>query len=455
MNVENVIDRIRELLADENTKPLAEVLDSYHEADLADLFGQLKPEERLACFKLLDYDKAADIIEYLTPQLQVELLGELDEESASKIITKLPHDAAADVLGEMEDDESETYLETLPQKFSQEVRELLTYNEDTAGGIMNPLVLTVSYDMSVQDVLNTIRTKAERDNMELYYVYVVDKQNHLLGVVSLRKLLTSPTNQQVSEIMIRDIVKLHVDDFSDYIVDEFLKYQYNALPVVDLYNRLKGMVTWDDVHDLFEEETTEEIYQSSGISTEIVDEDEILSGNVMNAIIARLPWLFITLIGEFLAVNVANYFHATLTALPIIAIFMPLLAGLGGNIGTQSITLMVRGLSTGQVTLSNALYHILREMGIGLLIGSVFGVLVTLVTWGWQHNIELGIIVGIAMVVNMTMATVIGTFTPFALKSMKIDPAIASGPIIATTIDVLGLAIYFGLVTIFLLNKLT
>lgn len=354
----------------------------------------------------------------------------------------------------MEEDESETYLDKLPHKFSQEVRELLTYNEDTAGGIMNPLVLTVSFDMTVQDVLNTIRNKAEKDNMELYYVYVVDKQDHLLGVVSLRKLLTSPTKQPIADIMIRDIVKLHVDDYSDYIVDEFLKYQYNALPVVDLYNRLKGMVTWDDVHDLFEEETTEEIYQSSGISTEIVDEDQILSGNVFNAIIARLPWLFITLIGEFLAVNVANHFNTTLSALPIIAIFMPLLAGLGGNIGTQSITLMVRGLSTGQVTLNSAVFHIFREMGIGLIIGSVFGILVTLTTWGWQHNIELGIIVGIAMIINMTMATVIGTFTPFALKSMNIDPAIASGPIIATTIDVIGLAIYFGLVSAFLINKL-
>ncbi len=455
MNISNIIDRLREIMADESIERLREELDSYHEADLADVFAQMRAEERLQCFKLLNLEKAADLIEYLSPQLQVELLGELDEEVASKIITKLPHDAAADVLGDMEEDESETYLDKLPHKFSQEVRELLTYNEDTAGGIMNPIVLTVSFDMTVQDVLNTIRSKAEKDNMELYYVYVVDKQNHLLGVVSLRKLLTSPSNQPVSEIMIRDIVKLHVDDYSDFIVDEFLKYQYNALPVVDLYNRLKGMVTWDDVHDLFEEETTEEIYQSSGISTEIVDEDEILSGNVLNAIIARLPWLFITLIGEFLAVNVANHFNATLTALPIIAIFMPLLAGLGGNIGTQSITLMVRGLSTGQVTLNSAMFHIFREMGIGLIIGTVFGILVTLTTWGWQHNIELGIIVGIAMIINMTMATVIGTFTPFALKSMNVDPAIASGPIIATTIDVIGLAIYFGLVSAFLISKIS
>ena len=452
MNTQNIIDRLREILDDETLSQLKEELNGYHVADLADIFQELKPEERLQCFKLLDIEKAADLMEYLPPQMQVELLGDIDENLASQIITQLPHDAAADVLGDMEEDESETYLDKLPHKFSEEVRELLTYNENTAGGIMNPAVLTVNSDMSVHDVLDYIRIKAEKDNMELYYVYVTDKQNHLMGVISLRKLLTSPINQKVEDIMISDIVKLHVDDYSDYIIDEFMKYQYNALPVVDLYNRLKGMITWDDVHDLFEEETTEEIYQSSGISTELADEDEILSGNIFHAIKARTPWLFITLIGEFIAVNVSNHFNHTIDILPVVAIFMPLLAGLGGNIGTQSITLMVRGLSTGQVTLSSALHHIFREMFVGLAIGSIFGILVTLVTWGWQHNMELGIIVGIAMAINMTMATIIGTFTPFALKAIKVDPAVASGPVIATTIDVLGLAIYFTLVSTYLIK---
>ncbi|HPT42122.1 MAG TPA: magnesium transporter, partial [Candidatus Gastranaerophilaceae bacterium] len=226
--------------------------------------------------------------------------------------------------------------------------------------------------------------------------------------------------------------------------------QYNALPVVDLYNRLKGMITWDDAQDIVEEETTEEIYTSSGISTDVVDEDEILSGNLLKAIRARTPWLFITLIGEFIAVQVGNHYESTLHAVPIIAIFMPLLAGLGGNIGTQSITLMVRGLSTGQVTLSSAFKHIFRETFIGFLIGSVFGLLVMLVTWGWRDNIYLGLVVGLAMLINMTMATVIGTFTPFALKNMKIDPAVASGPMIATAIDVVGLIVYFTLVSIYL-----
>lgn len=453
INVESIVERIREIISDENTKQLKEVLDGYHAADLVDIFEELNPQERLSCFNMLSEEKASDLLEYLPAQLQVELLGVIDQERASKLIAQMPHDEAADVLGDMEEDESESYLDKLPHKFSNELRELMTYNEESAGGIMNPVVLTVSAESNVKDVLDTIRIKAEKDNLDLYYVYVVDKQNHLMGVASLRKLLTSSINKKITEIMTTDIVKLHIDDRQDYIADEFMKYQFNALPVVDLYNRLKGIVTWDDVQDIVEEETTEEIYTSSGIATELVeDEDDILSGNLLHAVKARTPWLFITLIGEFLAVNVANHFNHILEILPIIAIFMPLLAGLGGNIGTQSITLIVRGLSTGQVTLKSAFYHILRESFIGLLIGTLFGILVTAVTWGWQHSIGLGVVVGLSMVINMTCATLIGTLTPFLLKKIKVDPAIASGPVIATTIDVVGLFIYFSFATAYILH---
>lgn len=452
LNIENVIERINEIIDDNNVQQLKEVLDGYHSADLAEIFPELSAQDRLFCFKNLDDEKAADLIEYLSPQLQVELLGDIDEETASRIISKLPHDSAADVLGDMEENESQTYLEKLPDKFSAEVRELLTYNEDTAGGIMTPKVMTVNVDMTVEEILSHVRVLAEEDNMDLYYIYVVDKQSHLLGVISLRKLLTSPVYQKAEDIMTTDIVRLHVDDYQDYIAEVFMRYQHNALPVVDLYNRLKGIITWDDVQDIVEEETTEDFYTSSGISTDVVDEDEILSGNIFNSIRARTPWLFITLIGEFLAVQVADHFDGLIHTIPIIAIFMPLLAGLGGNIGTQSITLMVRGLSTGQVTLSSAVHYIVREMFVGLSIGAFFGFMVMLVTWGWQHNVQLGLVVGAAMMTNMTLATIIGTLTPFVLKSFKIDPAVASGPMIATTIDVVGLTVYFTLVSIFLVK---
>lgn len=453
LNIENTVDRIRELIESEDANLLREELENYHSADLADIFQELKPEERLNCITNINEELASDVIEYLTPQLQVEILGDIDEKLASRLVSKLPHDDAADVLGNMEEDDSETFLENLPKKFSSDVRELMTYNEDTAGGIMNPLVLTVYDNMTVKEALDTIRIKAEKDNMELYYAYVVDKNDHLVGVLSLRTLITAPVNLNVSDIMSKDLVKVHVDDYQDFIADVFMKYQFNALPVVDLYNHLKGIVTWDDVQDIVEEETTDEILQSSGIVTDLGDDDDdVLTGSIGHAIKARVPWLFITLIGEFIAVTITNRFDKTFTALPVIAAFMPLLAGLGGNIGTQSITLMVRGMSTGQITLSSGWRYLLRETITGLSIGALFGILVACVTWGWKGHMELGLIVGIAMSLNMTIATMIGTCTPLVLKKLKFDPAVASGPVIATTIDVIGLAVYLTLVTWYLIS---
>lgn len=453
LNLENITDRIRETFDNEDDdKALREILDSYHCADLAEILQELKPDERIRAFKAIEEDKAAEILEFLPPQIQVELLSNIGEEHAARLIVKMPHDEVADVFAEMEDDETESYLEKLPENFSTEIRELLAYKEDSAGGIMTPHVLTVNKDMRVEDVLLFIKSKAEQDEFELYYIYVTDNQKHLLGVLSLRTLLTKPYKAKVEEIMTKDIVKLHVDDPQDAVADIFMKYQYSALPVVDLYNRLKGMITWDDAQDIVEEETTDEILQTSGIATDLIDEDEIVFGSTVKAVRARFPWLFITLIGEFIASSVVNRFEATLNALPIIAIFMPLLAGLGGNIGTQSITIIVRGLSTGQLNMSSAIHQIFREVRVGILIGAMFGVLVAAYTWQWKHNIDLGIVVGISMMINMTVATLLGAITPFILKKMKVDPAIASGPVIATVIDVLGIAIYYSLVTIYLLK---
>ncbi|MCQ2958316.1 MAG: magnesium transporter, partial [Candidatus Gastranaerophilales bacterium] len=436
-----------DVIAQDDTNLLKEELDNLHYADIAEIFEELSEDERLLCFNVLPLDDEAELLEFLSPQIQVEILSEIDEEKASNIILKMPHDSVADVLGDLEDSDSENYLNKLPERISNQIRELLSYPEDSAGGIMNSDVLTVDKDMTVDEVISFLRIKAETDKVEFLYVYVTDKAGHLLGVLSLRSLFTTPLYVKVEDIMIQDLVKVNVDDDQEVAAETLSKYGILAVPVVDHYGKLKGIVTWDDAQDVVEEETTEEILQSSGIATGNLDEDEILDGAIFPAVKARTPWLLITLVGEFVAAIVAKYFDHTLTILPLTAIFIPLLAGLGGNIGTQSITLMVRGLSTGQVTLSDAFEQIWRETKVGILIGAVFGVITAIITCGWHHNIILGVVVGLAMTINMMIATIIGTVTPFVLKKINIDPAIASGPVIATTIDVLGLAVYFALVT--------
>lgn len=447
LNIENIIERLKDIILQEDDNILREELDNLHFADIAEIFEELEEDERFRAFNVLSEDDEAELLEFLSPQIQVEILSNIDEEKASRIILKMPHDSVADVLGDLEDSDSENYLNKLPERISNQIRELLSYPEDSAGGIMNSDVITVDKDMTVDEVVSFLRIKAETDKVELLYVYVTDKSGHLLGVLSLRSLFTTPPYVKVEDIMIKDLVKVHVDDDQEIAAETLSKYGILAVPVVDHYGKLKGIVTWDDAQEVVEEETTEEILQSSGIATDVVDEDEILEGPLFMAIRARTPWLLITLVGEFVAVAVAKYYQVTLTVLPLTAIFIPLLAGLGGNIGTQSITLMVRGLSTGQVTLADAFKQIFREMRVGIMIGAAFGIVAALITYGWQHNVVLGIVVGLAMALNMAIATIIGTVTPFVLKRINIDPAIASGPVIATTIDVLGLAVYFALVT--------
>ncbi len=444
-----VIERLKRHVELNNKEALKNELNSMHSADIAEIFENISPEERLDYFHYLDLEKAADILEHITPQMQVELLGAVDKETAAKIISRMPHDILADFLGDLSDEEINNYLERLPGRVSSQIRELLSYPEDTAGGIMTTEYLYVYENMTVEETFAYVRSKAGT-NIDFYYIYVVDREGHLLGVLSLRGLIGSPLDARVGSIMTTDVFKVTTNDDQEYVADSLIKYGYLALPVVDEFNRLKGIVTWDDAHYVNEEETTEEIYASSGISTGLADEDEILTGRLSLAIKARSPWLLITLVGAFGAVQVADHFKGILSQLPVIAIFIPLLIGLGGNIGTQSVTLMVRGLSTGQVMMSSALHHIFREFRVGLVIGLIFGVLVMIVTWNWKNNMALGVVVGAAMAANMAIATVIGTFSPFVLKRFNIDPAVASGPFIATAIDIIGLAVYFILVTLFL-----
>ncbi len=442
-----ILEKLKNAAKSGDKQELVKELNNIHYADLSELFPLLSSEERPEYFELLQEDKAADLLEELNPQIQVELLDSIPHDKAARIILHMPHDSVADFLADLSDTESESYLAKLPSRVSSQIRELLSYNEESAGGLMNSEVLRVNEAMTVEDTLDYVRKMAESDRVDFYYIYVVDKTNHLRGVLSLRKLITSLPRIKVEEIMATDVIKVNVGDDQETVADTLIKYGFLAIPVVDDYNKLKGIITWDDAQEVSEEETTEDIYASSGISTDI-DEDEILVGKISQSVKARTPWLFITLIGEFVAVNVANHFNYTLEALPVIAIFMPLLAGLGGNIGTQSITIIVRGLSTGQISLGSSIYHVFRELRIGLLIGLFFGVIVALTTYLWKGNYVLGIVVGLAMIINMTLAALLGTVTPFALKRFNIDPAVASGPFIATTIDVLGLAIYFSLVTI-------
>lgn len=439
-------EKIERLIEHQNYAGLTQELDLLHPADIAEVFRELNVEQRQACFAVLEPEKAGEVVEDLDFDLMVETMANLDNDKLVQILQLMPSDEAVDVLNEFPDERVYEIIRQIPDlKQASNLKELLTYPEDTAGGLMSSEFIKIYADMTAEDTLNYLRVKAEKETTSFYYLYVVDRHDHLVGVLGLRTLITAPSYMTVDQIMSPDVISVNHYDDQSVVADYIQKYQLLAIPVVDNTGRLKGIVTWDDAAEVLEEELTDEFYTSSGLSTDEFYTEELLAGKLMTAVKSRTPWLMITMLGSFVAVLVGNTFSSTLHAVPLLAIFIPLLGGLGGNVGTQSSALIVRGLATGHATLDKAFYHVYKQLWVGAIIGVIIGLLVGTLVGIWQGNPWFGLIIGGGLLGNITVAATLGTLVPFLFKRIDIDPAIASGPFITTAIDVTGLTIYFGL----------
>lgn len=449
--LDSEITKIKELLTDDDDLSLRQEINELHPADLYEIFLEISAEERSRCFALLDTETAGDLLDELDVGLQTELFEQLDLQSVLEILELMPNDAVVDLLGVIPAEKAEHIIKNLPHKESVEIRELMQYPEDTAGGIMTSEYLKLISDMSVGQTIEFLRMRAEAGNIEFYYLYVVDRSDVLVGVVGLRSLITSPSFITVKEIMERDVITVNVMDDQELVASVMQKYDFLLIPVVDDDGKLKGIITWDDAQEVVEEEVTEDIYTSSGIQVHgNVDVEEIIKGKLSTEVKARFVWLLVSLIAGFGAVLVGKFHDHTLNQLPVIAIFMPLIIGLGGNTGTQSLTMIVRALYTGDVLLSDAFKYIFRELRAGLIIGLLFGVIVTLISYIFTDHYALPLVVGLSMVLTICFGATLGTLVPFVLKKFNFDPTIASGPIITTGIDVAGIAIYLGMAELML-----
>lgn len=441
-------EKIEHLIEHQNYAGLEVELAGLHPADIANAFRQLSPEQRIACFDVLEPETAGEVVESLDFDLMVDTMARIDTDKLVQILQLMPSDAAVDVLNEFPDERVYELIRKMPDlKQASNLKELLSYPEDTAGGLMSSEFVKIYADMTAEETLNYLRIKAERETTSFYYLYVVDRHDHLVGVLGLRTLITTPVYMTVEQIMNPEVISVNHYDDQSVVAERIQKYQLLAIPVVDNAGRLKGIVTWDDAADVLEEELTDEFYTSSGLSTEEFYTEELLAGKLITAVKSRTPWLLVTMLGSFVAVLVGDAFGHTLHAVPLLAIFIPLLGGLGGNVGTQSSALIVRGLATGHVTLERAVFHVIKQFAVGSLIGIIIGVLVGTVVGLWKGNPWFGVIIGGGLLGNITVAATLGTLVPFLFKRINIDPAIASGPFITTAIDITGLSIYFGLAT--------
>jgi len=396
----------------------------------------------------LSKEQAPDVLAEVEEETARRILEALDTKRLSGIVAELESDEAVDVIGELPPAKREEVLRKISPEQRRELKQLLRYGEETAGGIMATEYVAVSDEVTADEAIGQIRAQADEVE-EVYNVYVLDKGDKLVGHLPLKKLLLSGGKTKVSQIMDPEVVKITTDMDQEEVASIFSKYDLVSVPVVDKVGKLVGRITVDDVLNVIEEEFTEDMYKMAGS-----DGEELLKGSPFKVARIRLPWLFICLLGEMISAGVIGYFSGTLKQVIALAVFIPVIMAMGGNIGIQSSTITVRGIATGHIDLSHRRRLLLREIGIGTLMGITCGAIVGLLAALSYAEYTLALVVGTSMFSAITVSATIGMFIPLVFRYLKIDPAVAAGPFITTINDIVGLGIYFLLATL-MLSRLT
>jgi magnesium transporter len=441
-----VLDSVKRLLRIGATANLLNLLQKQHPADLAQIFGALLDAERSAVFALLVERQprlAMETISEMGPEPGAQLLTGRSAEDIAKLLHELPSDDAAALIDYLPEELSREVLELMRRRESGQVESLLEYGEQTAGRIMNPAVFALNEDLTVGEAITALQSS--RDVEMVFYLYVVDVRRHLVGVTSLRRLLLVSPETPLKRIMTPDVISVRVDTDQEEVARQVASYNLLAVPVVDEENKLAGVVTVDDVIDVIKDEATEDLLRLAGVSG-----DERIATPAGEAIRKRLPWLGVNLVTAFVAASVVALFEGTIEQVTALAVFMPIVAGMGGNAATQTLTVIVRGLALGELSWVNARKALAKEALIGTGNGLALGVVAAAVAWATKSDPILGLLLGMAMVCNMFVAATAGTLVPLGLKALKVDPALASSVFITTFTDVVGFASFLGLATVFL-----
>ncbi len=441
---EKLIDEVKGSIKDQNGRLLKNLINGMRPADVADLVEHLDPNERLYLFDILEPEGAGEVLVEIEAPVQERIISDLDNKAITEIVQELDSDDAADLVGDLPAERAREIIEILKDDVSEELEKLLPYEEDTAGGLMALEFVSVNSDMTVQEAIDTIRQKREEVE-NLYYLWVVDGFGRLVGVVSLKDLVLEPPQTKVSEIMNPQVISVNVHRDQEEVYHIVKKYDLVAIPVVDDHNRLVGRITHDDILDVVEEEADEDISLMAGvIRQEIAEESSVKISR------ARLPWLITGLFGGILAAAVINQFESSLEKIIALSFFFPVIMAMGGNTGTQASTVAVRGLATGDISLVNIGKRLFTEMKVALLNGIICGILLGLIVSVWLRDFGLGAVVAFSLIMIVLFSGFIGAGVPLALKRLNIDPALATGPFVTTSNDIISLLIYLGFVTLFL-----
>ncbi|MGL4336199.1 MAG: magnesium transporter [Turicibacter sp.] len=433
----------KEFLLVASDEVFLEFIEDTHPVDLLDILHD-DEEAAFQIFNRLPEWMLAAIIDEADDEEKYELLTRYSEHKQKEIVQEMSSDELANLVGSLDEEDANKIFEKMTVEDAHDVRQLLSYNPETAGGIMATEFIAIQESLTVKETFKYLQTEGP-DAESAYYLFVVDEEERLKGVVSLRELVISPFPTKVNEIMNTNVYSITHDVDQEEVASVFQKYGFLAMPVTDHEEKMIGIVTVDDIMDVIRDEMTEDIHRLAGVA-----EGERVDGTVFEAVKSRMPWLFVNLATAILASAVVGIFDATIQQVVILATFMPIVAGMGGNAGTQTLTLIVRGIALGEVTFENARRILFKELGVGLITGVSIGLLIGLLSIVWSGKIVFGFVIGAAMVLNMVAATLSGFIVPVILKKLKVDPALASAVFVTTVTDVLGFFFFLGLGTIFI-----
>ena len=434
---------VKKLISTERKKLLKSVLEPLKPVEIANILLQINLQHQLVVLENLDREKFSDVLNSLqgSPSILGNIVQQMSPDRLSVVIEDIPQDDAADFVGLLDDDKADALLEKLPEKDREELTQLLKYDEETAGGLMTPYVVAIRKNQTVAAAIKQIQKFVKNEGFELFFTaYVVDEHDHLIGTIGTTELLLAERNALIENIMNPDVVAVDQDLDQEEVARIAQEYDLVVVPVIDKNLKLIGRVTLDDLVDVIVEEHNEDLGHLAGTGHEEVTETSVLrtSGD-------RLPWLLIGLFGGFLTAIVMSFYENAIISLPDVAYFIPLVAALGGSIGIQSSTIVVRGLATGAIQTTDIVIRLWKELKVGLLNGLVCSIILTLMSLYLISDLGRALTAGISLLIVVCFAATVGSTIPIILKRMNIDPALAMGPFITTTNDIIGIAIYLGL----------
>ncbi|NQU68061.1 MAG: magnesium transporter [Candidatus Marinimicrobia bacterium] len=448
--IQGILDEIRELYQQNSRIALYKLINNTHPAVMSDVFRHLTETERKDIFLYIQRMKG---MKYFLPELDDNIIEELFESQSPRDSAKLLHDMPAedivDILDLLPESLSHDIQAYLDHEEREEVKEIFQYPEESAGRIMSTQFVACPENLTIKEVISRFQ-EIDEDADAPYYIYIINDQNKMVGVLSLRQILLYPQKTILSSVMRRDYIAVSPETDQEEVAGIVSQYNYLAVPVIGSDGELVGVVTVEDVLDIIREEASEDILIMAGAG----DDREILHRSVFENVRARFPWLLASWLGGIVVLTVIGAFGSLLEKTVILAGFIPIILGMGGNVGTQTTTIIVRGIATDRINLNEVSRVIFKEIRVGMLLGIVYGIFLGLLAFfmypGFSSPLRLGVVVGLAIFCAMTIASTIGSILPIVLHKLNIDPAIATGPFVTTSVDMMGVLTYFSIASLLL-----